>query len=151
MFVCAGNICRSPTAEGVMKKLLHQSALSGHIYVDSAGILGYNIGNAPDSRSAECAAGHGVDLSCLRARQIRAEDFAEFDLILAMDSHNLWNLETKRPDGDPRYQKAVVKKLLSYAPAYGEDVPDPYYLNGFEKVYEMIAVACQNLLAELSH
>ena len=74
------------------------------------------------------------------------EDFAEFDLILAMDEQNVWNLEQKRPYGDPRYQKAVVRKILEYAPEYGENVPDPYYHNGFDYVFEMIEAACRRLL-----
>ena len=101
-------------------------------------------------RSVECALKHGLDIRGLRSRPVRAEDFAEFDLILGMDSQNIWNLDMKRPQGDARYNKAKVKKLLTYAPAYGEDIPDPYYGNdGFENVYEMISAACNNLLEEL--
>lgn len=150
LFVCTGNICRSPTAEGYMCKLVEEAGLSDKIYVDSAGTSSYHDGDMPDARAVECAALHGLDLCSLRSRPVRAEDFAEFDLILAMDSQNIWNLDQKRPRGDWRYEKAEVKKLLEYAPEYGENVPDPYYgEHGFENVYHMIAAACQNLLAEI--
>lgn len=150
LFICTGNICRSPTAEGYMQKIVREAGLQEYIFVDSAGTSSYHQGDEPDGRSVECALGHGLDLRHLRSRPLCADDFAEFDLILAMDSQNIWNLEQKRPYGDPRYDRAVVKKLLEYAPAYGTDVPDPYYGDhGFENVYQMITVACDNLLEEL--
>lgn len=150
LFVCTGNICRSPTADGYMRKIVRQAGLNHLIYIDSAGTSSYHHGEEPDGRSVECALRHGLDLRQLRSRPVRAEDFAEFDLILAMDSQNIWNLDQKRPYGDSRYDKAVIKKLLEYAPAYGENIPDPYYgEQGFENVYEMISVACDNLLKEL--
>lgn len=149
LFVCAGNICRSPTAEGIMKKLVKAAGFEDSIYVDSAGTSSYHSSDIPDSRSIECADRHGLDLRSQRSRPVRAEDFAFFDLILAMDDQNIWNLEQKRPHGDPRYQKAEVKKILEYAPQYGSNVPDPYYLDGFDHVYEMLEVACQNLLAQI--
>ncbi len=147
LFVCTGNICRSPTAEGVMKKLVREAGLQHEIEVDSAGTSSYHCGDAPDTRAVECAAGRGLDISDLRSRPLSAEDFADFDLILAMDSQNIWNIDRKRPLGDKRYERAKVKKLLSYAPEYGEDVPDPYYGNdGFELVFDMVEAACRNLL-----
>lgn len=150
LFVCTGNICRSPTADGFMRKLVRKEGLNHLIFVDSAGTSSYHHGDEPDQRSVECAAAHGLDISMLRSRAVRAEDFAEFDLILAMDSQNIWNLDQKRPHGDSRYDKAIVKKLLEYAPEFGENIPDPYYgEHGFENVYEMIAQACNNLLTEL--
>ena len=151
LFVCLGNICRSPTAEGVMREMVAAAGLEDKIMVDSAGIAGYHQGDAPDQRSVICAAAHGLDLRPLRSRPVRAEDFAEFDLILAMDENNLADLEWKRPAGDPRYQKAEVKLLLEYAPEFGRNVPDPYYHNGFERVFAMIEAACRNLLTELAN
>lgn len=149
LFVCLGNICRSPTAEGIMHRLVKEAGLENEIYVDSAGTASYHQGDMPDSRSVACAYNHGLDLRNLRSRSVRADDFAEFDLILGMDDNNVADLEWCRPQGDVRYQKAVVRKLLEYAPEYGENVPDPYYHNGFERVYEMMDAACRNLLAAL--
>ncbi len=152
LFVCTGNICRSPTADGYMKKIVKAAGLSEKIYVDSAATSSYHHGDAPDMRSVECALQHGLDIRGLRSRPVRAEDYAEFDLILGMDSQNIWNLNMKRPQGDERYNRAQVKKLLEYAPAYGEDIPDPYYgHDGFENVYQMISSACDNLLEILKH
>lgn len=150
LFVCTGNICRSPTADGYMKKIVKEAGLQKQIFVDSAGTSSYHHGDEPDMRSVECALRHELDLRDLRSRPVQAEDFAEYDLILAMDGQNIWNLDMKRPQGDARYEKAVVRKLLEYAPEYGENIPDPYYgEHGFENVYEMIAAACDNLLTEL--
>lgn len=152
LFVCTGNICRSPTAEGIMRKLVKEAGMEDEIFVDSAGTSSYHNGDCPDLRAIVCAAAHHLDISKLRSRAVRAEDFAEFDLILAMDSQNVWNLDMKRPQGDERYQKAKVLKLLSFAPEFGENIPDPYYdSNGFEAVYTMIETACQNLLAALKN
>ncbi len=150
LFVCTGNICRSPTADGYMKKIVKEAGLEDYIYIDSAGTSSYHHGDAPDMRSVECALQHGLDIRDLRSRALRADDYADFDLILAMDSQNIWNLNLKRPDGDERYQHAKIQKLLEYAPAYGEDIPDPYYGDdGFENVYQMISSACDNLLSQL--
>lgn len=149
LFVCTGNICRSPTAEGIMKNLVKEAGLADKIYTDSAGTSSWHSGDCPDIRSIACAENHGLDLRDLRSRPVSAEDFAEFDLILGMDNSNIYNLETKRPHGDDRYLKAKVKKLLEYAPEYGTDVPDPYYHNGFEKVFEMIEKSCERLLEEI--
>lgn len=150
LFVCTGNICRSPTAEAIMRRLVEQAGKSEEILVDSAGTSSYHNGDCPDARSIECADRHGLDLRNLRSRPVCGDDFAEFDLILAMDDNNVWNLEQKRPYGDARYQKAVVKKILEYAPEYGENVPDPYYHNGFDRVFEMIETACGRLLTEIT-
>lgn len=134
-----------------MEKITQAAGLKNKIYIDSAGTSSYHDGDEPDARAVECAFEHGLDLRHLRSRPLRAEDFAEFDLILAMDSQNMWNLDIKRPHSDERYARAEVKKLLEYAPAYGENVPDPYYGDdGFENVYQMIAAACDNLLEELT-
>lgn len=150
LFVCAGNICRSPTAEGYMKKIVKEHGWSDYIFVDSAGTSSYHSGDAPDLRSIECALCHGLNIRDLRSRPVKGDDFAEFDLILAMDGQNVWNLGRMRPQGDKRYEHAKIKKLLEYAPEFGENVPDPYYgEHGFQIVYEMIAAACENLLADL--
>lgn len=152
LFVCTGNICRSPTAEGIMRELVQRAGLSGKVLVDSAGTSSYHNGDAPDIRSIKCAAKHGVNIINLRSRPLRAEDFATFDVILAMDEKNVCDIENRRPFGDNRYNKAKVCKLLKYAPEYGTDVPDPYYGdNGFDVVYEMVETACENLLLELKH
>ena len=100
----------------------------------------------PDLRSIECADRHGLNLRSLRSRPVRAEDFALFDLILAMDETNMEDLAWRRPEGDERYNRAVVRKILAFAPEYGENVPDPYYQNGFDRVYEMLEAACANIL-----
>lgn len=150
LFVCAGNICRSPTAEGIMRKLVLDAKLDSAIYIDSAGISSYHSGDAPDTRSVACAAKYGVDLQSLRSRPVLAQDFAEFDLILAMDARNLADLQYRRPEGDSLYEKAEVKLLLEYAPEYGKEVPDPYYHDGFDSVFNMIEKACHNLLAAIS-
>ena len=150
LFVCTGNICRSPTADGYMKKIVQDAGLSDDIFIDSAGTSSYHYGDEPDSRSVECALAHGLDLRMLRSRPLSVEDFMNFDLILAMDSQNIWNIEQKRPHEDERYNRAQVKKLLVYAPEFGDNVPDPYYgEHGFEKVYQMIAAACDNLLQDI--
>lgn len=131
-----------------MQKLVSEEGLNEKIFVDSAGTSSYHEGDAPDLRSIECADKYGVDLRSLRSRPVKAEDFVEFDLILAMDGANIWHLDMKRPT-DKKYQKARVQKLLEYAPDFGEDVPDPYYQNGFDRVYNMLEEACTNLLQEI--
>jgi protein-tyrosine phosphatase len=148
LFVCLGNICRSPTAEGVFRHLAAQAAPEWHIEVDSAGTGDYHIGDPPDLRSQQAAQRRGIDLSGLRARQIEAADFLRFDLILAMDRQNLRALEAMRPAGS----KADVELFLEYAgqPAAAE-VPDPY-LGGaadFERVLDLISAACVRLIAKL--
>lgn len=146
LFVCTGNICRSPTAEGIMRQIVKNRGLEGNIIVDSAGISSYHSGDAPDNRSVICAAKHGIDITDLRSRPIRREDFMKYDLILAMDKRNYEDLEYIRPQNDERYNYAKVELILRYAPEYGQEVPDPYYHDGFDRVYEMIESACQNIL-----
>ena len=146
LFVCMGNICRSPTAEGVFRRLLEEAGVS--VDVDSAGTHAYHIGNPPDRRSQAAAAARGVDLSPLRARQVHASDYERFDLILAMDSDNLEILQGAAPAGC----RASVRLFLEYAPdARVTDVPDPYYGGeaGFERVLDLVEEASRGLLASL--
>ena len=148
LFVCLGNICRSPTAEGVFRHLLAQQAPELRVEVDSAGTADYHIGSPPDLRSQRAALARGIDLSGLRARQVEPGDFARFDLILAMDRDNLRELQAMRP------QRALAKPrlFLEYAPELGRlEVPDPYYrdASGFEEVLDLCTAASRGLLAAL--
>jgi protein-tyrosine phosphatase len=148
LFVCLGNICRSPTAEGVFRHLLEQEAPELRMEVDSAGTGSYHIGSAPDVRSQRAALARGIDLSGLRARQVSPEDFARFDLILAMDRDNLRELQAMRP----KRGLASLRLFLEYAPESGRmDVPDPYYGDaaGFEEVLDLSIAASRGLLAAL--
>jgi protein-tyrosine phosphatase len=148
LFVCLGNICRSPTAEGVFRHLLAQEAPELRVEIDSAGTAGYHIGHPPDLRSQRAAHARGIDLSGLRARQVAAEDFLRFDLILAMDRDNLEELEAMRP----AESRARVQLFLEYAPELGRtEVPDPYYgdARGFEEVLNLSAAASRGLIAAL--
>lgn len=148
LFVCMGNICRSPTAEGVFRKQLEQAGLVGQVLVDSAGTHAYHIGNPPDSRSQAAAAKRGIDISWLRARIITSEDFGRFDYVLAMDASNLSALKSLRPTD----ARAKLDLLMPYAPVgFPCEVPDPYYggREGFEKVLDMVEAACQGLLQEI--
>lgn len=145
LFVCMGNICRSPTAHGVFEALVQREGLSERIFVDSAGTHSYHIGKAPDPRSQETAISRGFDLSHLRARQAISEDFEEFDYILAMDRSNYEDLQAISPPGlsDKLYL------FLDFAPEVStNEVPDPYYGggDGFEKVFDMVEVASEGLL-----
>ena len=150
LFVCLGNICRSPTAEGVFRHLLAQEAPDLQVDVDSAGTAGYHIGDPPDLRSQRAALSRGIDLSTLRARQVAPHDFACFDHILAMDRDNLRALHALRPEGS----RARVQLFLEYAPALGRlEVPDPYYggASGFEDVLDLTAAASRGLIAALQN
>jgi protein-tyrosine phosphatase len=150
LFVCLGNICRSPTAEGVFRHLLEQEAPELQVEVDSAGTADYHIGDPPDSRSQRAALGRGIDLSDARARRVTVEDFTRFDLILAMDRGNLRTLEAMRPERS----HARLQLFLEYAPELGRlEVPDPYYggASGFEEVLDLAAAASRGLLATLHH
>ena len=148
LFVCLGNICRSPTAEGVLRHVAAKEAPQLALEIDSAGTADYHIGAPPDPRSQRAALRRGIDISGLRARQIAEEDFARFDLILAMDEENLLELQALRP----RNSHAGVKLFLDYAPDMGtRDVPDPYHGDAaaFEKVLELTTAASRGLLAAL--
>jgi protein-tyrosine phosphatase len=148
LFVCLGNICRSPTAEGVLRHLLRQSAPELAVEVDSAGTADYHIGEPPDSRSQRAALSRGIDLSTLRARQVAPRDFVHFDLMLAMDRQNLRALEAMRPAGS----RARIRLFLEYAANIGRlEVPDPYYgdASGFEEVLDLCTAAARGLIEAL--
>lgn len=148
LFVCLGNICRSPTAHGVFEKLLEDRSLSHLIEVDSAGTAAYHIGKQPDLRSQATAQRRGIKMSHLRARQAVAEDFYEFDYVLAMDHENYANLSELCPVG----QEERLSLFLSFAHDFSEDeVPDPYYGgdSGFERVLDMVENGAEGLLAHI--
>ncbi len=145
LFVCMGNICRSPTVEGVTNKILINNRLESIIKVDSAGTHGYHIGEPPDPRTREAATKRGIDLSGLRARKVVPEDFERFDLLLAMDRDNLALLKRgARPE-----HHAKLGLFMSYASRFDTDeVPDPYYggEQGFELVLDMAEDAARGLI-----
>jgi len=148
LFVCTGNICRSPTAEGVFRKFVNDAELSELILADSAGTHGYHIGEPPDPRTQAAAARRGYDLSRLRARRFERQDFQRFDLILAMDRDNHSVLaRMAQPASAHR-----LRMMMSYAWDFREDeVPDPYYggPQGFDRVLDMLENASQGLLETL--
>lgn len=147
LFVCMGNICRSPSAEGVFRQALAQAGLEHAIEVDSAGTHDYHVGNAPDPRACAAASSRGIDIGGLRARRVTAADFKRFDYVLAMDDYNLEELSALAPAG----ARARLGLLMAYAPSYPQEVPDPYYggKHGFEMVLDMLEAACAGLLQEI--
>ena len=147
-FVCMGNICRSPTAEGVFRRKLQQHGLADRVEVASAGTHAYHVGEAPDPRAQSAAARRGYDLSKIRARKIAVQDVDYFDLILAMDRDNLSVLERVFPQA--RHDRLGL--VMNYASASGEvDVPDPYYGagQGFDRVLDLIEDATDGLIVWL--
>ena len=151
LFVCMGNICRSPTAEGVFKSIVESQNLSEAITIDSAGTHDYHIGNLPDARAQATAQQYGVDLSNLVARKISAQDFNDFDYIIAMDNENLINLRSLQ-NNLPSPAKASIHLFTEFAAnGHNDEVPDPYYdgVNGFEEVYKMVKDASQGLLKQI--
>ncbi|MFA5083484.1 MAG: low molecular weight protein-tyrosine-phosphatase [Hydrogenophilaceae bacterium] len=146
--VCMGNICRSPTAEGVFRQRLREAGLEDAVRLDSAGTHSYHIGKSPDLRASQAAARRGYDLSDLVGRQVGPGDFEEFDLILAMDHDNLANLQRICPRG----QEHKLHLFLSFSSRYaGREVPDPYYggAQGFDHVLDMVEDAVEGLLGEI--
>jgi protein-tyrosine phosphatase len=146
LFVCLGNICRSPLAEGIMLHLKEKHSLT--TVIDSAGTAGYHIGEAPDGRTIANAARNGVDLTSLRARQFDANDFDEFDAIYVMDRSNLRNVLSMAKNDT---HKSKVKLLLNVLSPDHSEVPDPYYgtEKDFEQVFQLVYKACEKLSAEL--
>lgn len=147
LFVCTGNICRSPTADGVFRRLVADAGLGSSILVDSAGTHGYHIGDPPDPRTVRAAAARGYDLSTLRARKLTTGDFHRFDLILAMDRGHLDIMRRMAPAG----ASAELALFTAWAPApfAHHDVPDPYYggPDGFATVLDMVEAGARALLA----
>jgi low molecular weight protein-tyrosine phosphatase len=149
LFICMGNICRSPTAEGVMRALLREEGLEDAIEIDSAGTGGWHAGDPPDSRATAAAARRGITLDGA-ARQVTPGDFERFDLLLAMDRENLRHVLAMAPDAQAREK---VRLLREFDPAArGDlDVPDPYYggTDGFDDVLDLVEAACRGLLEEV--
>ena len=148
LFVCLGNICRSPTAEVVFRAVAAREAPELMIEVDSAGTAGYHVGEPPDLRTRQAARRRGYDMSSLRARIVEPRDFEDFDFILAMDRENLKVLNHRAPV----QARAHVQLFLEFAPdAATTEVPDPYYggPNGFEEVLDLVEAATQGLLQHL--
>ena len=148
LFVCMGNICRSPTAEGVFRYLVEQEGLSHSIEIDSAGTHAYHIGEPPDRRSQQAARNRGIDLSQQRARKVKSSDFEHYDYVLAMDKDNLSNLEYIQPANS----LSQLKLFLDFANDMNElEVPDPYYggSHGFERVLDLIEAASQGLIVHI--
>jgi protein-tyrosine phosphatase len=148
LFVCLGNICRSPTAEGVMRRLIADAGLEDTVTVDSAGTGGWHAGSPPDERATAAARARGVVLDG-RARQVTAADFDRFDLLVAMDASNRRDLECLAPNAAARRKVVALREFDPLAVEAGElEVPDPYYGgdDGFEHVLDVVERACRGLL-----
>jgi protein-tyrosine phosphatase len=149
LFVCMGNICRSPTAEAVFRSLAQLRWPGLRVEADSAGTHGYHVGHAPDERAQRVALAHGIDMSSLRARRLVAEDFERFELILVMDQDNYQAALALAPPG----RRERLRLLLDYAPQLAvREVPDPYYgeLADFERVFQLSETAARGLLQALA-
>lgn len=148
LFVCMGNICRSPTAEGVLRQFIRQNNLGDKVEVDSAGTHGYHVGEAPDSRTQRAAVVRGYNLSQLRARKVARQDLDYFDLVLAMDKNNLDNLQRL---ASPEQQEKI-KLFMDFSKNFDDnEVPDPYYGlgHGFDLVLDMVEDAAQGLIEDI--
>ena len=149
LFVCMGNICRSPTADGVLRQMVRARGLHKMIEVDSAGTHAYHIGDEPDRRSQAHALQRGYDLSSLRARRVADEDFARFDVVLAMDEDNLAALLARCPPA----QRGRVALFMQHARRFAaqREVPDPYYggATGFEQVLDLVEDGCTGLIESI--
>jgi protein-tyrosine phosphatase len=149
LFVCMGNICRSPTAHGVFRHLVAQAGLAARIEIDSAGTHAYHEGEPPDNRAQATALSRGIDIRDLRARRAATEDFEYFDYVLAMDQDNYQSLSRICPSGMER----KLFLFMDYAPELRvREVPDPYYggQRGFDQVFDMVEAAARGLLGEIS-
>ncbi len=148
LFVCTGNICRSPTAEGVFRHFAASAGHDGVLETDSVGLGGWHVGDPPDGRAIRAAAARGIDISDLRARELIQADFADFDLILAMDRGHLRELSRRAPR---EHAEKVRLFMEAAAGSLAPEVPDPYYggLDGFETALDMIEEGCRAWLREL--
>jgi protein-tyrosine phosphatase len=149
LFVCLGNICRSPMAEGVFRRVVENEGLAHRFEIDSAGLGDWHIGQAPDMRAQAAARARGIDISGQSARQVEHEDFARFDLLLVMDRSNFTELQRRAP----AEARANIRHFLDFAPkARTKDVPDPFYggPEGFQHALGLIEEAAKGLLAELA-
>jgi low molecular weight protein-tyrosine phosphatase len=158
LFVCLGNICRSPTAEGVMRALVREAGLEESIKLDSAGTGSWHVGSPPDPRAVAAAGAREISLEGV-ARRVRRNDFEEFDLVLAMDSSNMRELRRLAPSPQTRAKVRLLREFDPASRAYAPegsaqddlDVPDPYYgaSGGFEEVLDLVQAACAGLLAQI--
>ena len=149
LFVCLGNICRSPAAEGVMRALVSEAGLDDRFVIDSAGTGGYHIGDLSDSRMRVHARRRGYELTHI-CRQVRASDFDDFDIIIGMDAANIRNLKRMAPTVEAEQKIVPMARYLTIATRY-DHIPDPYYegAEGFELVLDLLENACANLLDDL--
>ncbi|MDB5522692.1 MAG: tyrosine phosphatase protein [Rhizobium sp.] len=147
LFVCLGNICRSPLGEGILRTMATKRGLESRVEADSAGTGGWHHGEAPDRRSIDVGRENGVDISGLRARKIKPADFSDFDMIFAMDRSNLRDLVKIAPHDS----HADIHLFMDFVSGQKRDVPDPYYgdRTDFEAVYQMLSSGCEKLLATL--
>ncbi len=145
LFVCMGNICRSPTAEGVFRQKVKAAGLADRFHIDSAGTIAYHVGHEPDPRAQKAALTRGIDLSALQARRVTSDDFEVFDYIIAMDSDNHYELESMCPPG---YEDRLHMFMKFASRSQETDVPDPYYggSHGFETVLDLVEDAAEGLL-----
>jgi protein-tyrosine phosphatase len=150
-FVCMGNICRSPTAEAVMRHLVREARLDGAIEIDSAGTGAWHVGESRDERSQDVGERRGMPVAGV-ARQFRRSDFARFDYVLALDRENLADLVRLAPDAQARAKVHLLRDFDPASPPHS-DVPDPYYgdVDGFERVFDICGAACRGLLEHLRH
>lgn len=148
MFVCMGNICRSPTAHGVFRAAVTAAGLSDQIYIESSGTHAYHVGESPDRRAQQTARSRGLDMSDLRAQKVRSSDFDTFDYVLAMDDDNMFNLQAICP---PEHKSKLYMFLDFAHNTAGREVPDPYYggASGFETVFDMVEDGSQGLLQHI--
>jgi protein-tyrosine phosphatase len=151
LFVCLGNICRSPTAEGVMRALVSEAGMEDRVQLESAGTGAWHVGSPPDRRASAAARARGVELQG-HARQVRAEDFENFDLLLAMDGENARELRRQAPGDEERAKVRLLREFDPVSAGAGDlDVPDPYYgaAGGFDEVFELVHAACAGLLEQI--